>query len=189
MRLSIIVAAHNEGVLLEQTLGSVVESAQGLEYELLIADAPDDVKESAQRDSGPSLMMNFDQAPVSTTYAPKAVPDSFESMADDTVILMRWSPKGQTIRFGGRAFRHRGAISTDPSHDLAHLLIAANGGLDWAPRIRRLRVLAAEFRDTHTSETGSTFCSFYRLNPFRQCLGGVGASLPAHPTGLARQQN
>jgi len=38
MRSTIVVAAHNEGELLKRTLRSVVESARGLEYELLIAD-------------------------------------------------------------------------------------------------------------------------------------------------------
>jgi hypothetical protein len=46
---------------------------------------------------------------------------------------MSWSPRRQTVSCDSDVFTHRGPTSTDPSHDLAHLLIAASGNLPWKP--------------------------------------------------------
>jgi precorrin-2 methylase len=60
-------------------------------------------------------------------------------------ISMRWSPEYQSMEFGGRRFEHHGMTQTDPSHDLAHLFVAANGELPWAPEGDHALIKLAEF--------------------------------------------
>jgi len=58
---------------------------------------------------------------------------------------MNWTPEMQSISCGEREFIHDGPIETDPSHDLAHLLIAANGNLPWAPEGGKDTIKLAEY--------------------------------------------
>jgi hypothetical protein len=51
----------------------------------------------------------------------------------DVRLSLVWSADRQTFQFGDVIFVNEGPSKTDPSHDLAHLLIAANGGLAWRP--------------------------------------------------------
>jgi hypothetical protein len=60
-------------------------------------------------------------------------------------MAMAWAPDKQVIWFGESAFVHGGRISTHPSHDLAHLLIAANGKLPWVPEGEGGSVKVAEY--------------------------------------------
>ena len=46
---------------------------------------------------------------------------------------MSWSPNRQVMFCDADVFSHRGSTSTDPSHDLAHLLVAASSTLPWKP--------------------------------------------------------
>jgi len=58
---------------------------------------------------------------------------------------MNWTPEKQSISCGEREFTHDGPIETDPSHDLAHLLIAGNGNLPWAPEGGKDTIKLAEY--------------------------------------------
>lgn len=58
---------------------------------------------------------------------------------------MKWAPGQQSIYVGSRSFTHHGPIATAPSHDLTHLLIAANGSLLWIPEGERDAVKLAEY--------------------------------------------
>ena len=49
------------------------------------------------------------------------------------IMRMSWTPEFQSIALGEEEFSHQGSISTDPSHDLAHLLVGTSGKLPWAP--------------------------------------------------------
>lgn len=53
--------------------------------------------------------------------------------SDDAVLHLCWRREQQTFAFGRTVYAHQGPAKTNPSHDLAHLLIAANGGLPWLP--------------------------------------------------------
>lgn len=46
---------------------------------------------------------------------------------------MLWAPAFQAIHCDGLVFRNDSATATEPSHDLAHLLAGANGGMLWHP--------------------------------------------------------
>lgn len=46
---------------------------------------------------------------------------------------MIWTNEKQTFYCGEEKFTNDGAITTAPSHDLAHLLIAGSGNLSWKP--------------------------------------------------------
>lgn len=50
-----------------------------------------------------------------------------------TEMWMRWTPPVQEIRFGQTSFVHEGETGTYPTHDLAHLFVAAAGPLEWNP--------------------------------------------------------
>ncbi len=56
------------------------------------------------------------------------------ALSDDGVLRLCWRREQQTFAFGHTVYTHEGPTKTNPSHDLAHLLIAANGGLPWLPR-------------------------------------------------------
>jgi precorrin-6B methylase 1 len=60
-------------------------------------------------------------------------------------LSMKWTPAKQVISFGNSEFYHDGPITTDPSHDLAHLIIAANGNLYWSPQGDRETLKLAEY--------------------------------------------
>lgn len=49
------------------------------------------------------------------------------------IMTMSWAPEFQSIALGEDEFSHQGPIPTDPSHDLAHLLVGTTGRLPWAP--------------------------------------------------------
>jgi len=58
---------------------------------------------------------------------------------------MLWSPGAQMMSNGREAFVHDGPIGTLPSHDLTHLIIAANGALGWRPAGERADIYRAEY--------------------------------------------
>jgi hypothetical protein len=60
--------------------------------------------------------------------------------ADGGILRLCWRRDRQTFAFGDVIYVHEGPTKTNPSHDLAHLLIAANGGLPWLPRGESLRL-------------------------------------------------
>jgi hypothetical protein len=55
-------------------------------------------------------------------------------MSDDSELRLCWRREHQMIAFGDMVYAHKGPTKTNPSHDLAHLFVAANGGLPWLPR-------------------------------------------------------
>jgi precorrin-2 methylase len=68
-----------------------------------------------------------------------------DKLLPTTRLGMRWAPDQQSIYVGSQSFTHDGAISTAPSHDLTHLLIAANGNLRWVPEGERNSIKLAEY--------------------------------------------
>jgi hypothetical protein len=58
---------------------------------------------------------------------------------------MSWRPDRQTIYRDAESYVHDGPIHTDPSHDLAHLLIAASGSLPWRPAGEDSQIRFAEY--------------------------------------------
>jgi hypothetical protein len=65
-------------------------------------------------------------------------------------LRLCWRREWQTIACGNTLYTHDGPTKTNPSHDLAHLLIAANGALPWLPlgESRRLAEYNAVFVET-----------------------------------------
>jgi hypothetical protein len=51
----------------------------------------------------------------------------------DPVLGMSWTPALQTFYHGTDIFTHEGPTNTEPSHDLAHLFVAAGSNLPWKP--------------------------------------------------------
>jgi hypothetical protein len=49
------------------------------------------------------------------------------------MVGMSWGHDLQRFYCGEESFVHEGPINTNPSHDCAHILIAANGGMPWNP--------------------------------------------------------
>lgn len=60
-------------------------------------------------------------------------------------FCMFWSPDRQTVSCDIDTYTHHGPTQTDPSHDLAHLLVAANGTLPWKPGGWRRKAKLAEY--------------------------------------------
>jgi hypothetical protein len=59
---------------------------------------------------------------------------------------MLWNPVGQLMAVGDSAFIHEGPINTAPSHDLAHLLVAASSPkLAWKPAGLQAQIAYAEY--------------------------------------------
>lgn len=56
-----------------------------------------------------------------------------------------WSATKQLFACDDVFYANHGSTPTDPSHDLAHLLVAANGGLDWLPQRNRNLACLAEY--------------------------------------------
>lgn len=56
-----------------------------------------------------------------------------------------WSLDKQQFTCDEVNYQHSGTISTTPSHDLVHLIVAANGGLLWLPSGERKLSCLAEF--------------------------------------------
>ncbi len=63
--------------------------------------------------------------------------------ADEYAML--WTPGAQLMAHGSEAFTHDGPINTEPSHDLAHLIVAANGTLQWRPAGSQPEICFAEY--------------------------------------------
>ena len=63
---------------------------------------------------------------------------------------MIWSPAGQMMGDGAEAFTHEGPINTLPTHDLAHLLVAASSKLPWRPSGELSGVFLAEYNAVMT---------------------------------------
>jgi hypothetical protein len=64
---------------------------------------------------------------------PRAIEPGREDPPDNGVLRMHWRRERQSFAFGDAVYSHEGRTKTNPSHDLSHLLIAANGGLPWLP--------------------------------------------------------
>jgi hypothetical protein len=62
---------------------------------------------------------------------------------------LSWRPDRQIIYHKSHVFVHKGPTNTDPSHDLAHLLLAASGGLGWLP--------VGEIDDVRVAEYNAVF--------------------------------
>ncbi|MGQ9838460.1 MAG: hypothetical protein ACUVRV_11000 [Cyanobacteriota bacterium] len=56
-----------------------------------------------------------------------------------------WSPQYQLFSCDGLKLEGHGYIQTNPSHDLVHLLIAANGNMPWQPVDTREQTCFAEY--------------------------------------------
>jgi hypothetical protein len=56
-----------------------------------------------------------------------------ESRSPISRLAMQWSQDRQMFRYDTQVFTNESATETAPSHDLAHILIAANGILPWCP--------------------------------------------------------
>jgi len=56
-----------------------------------------------------------------------------------------WSPQHQLFSCDSDKFERYGYIQTNPSHDLVHLLIAANGNMPWKPVESREQTCFAEY--------------------------------------------
>jgi hypothetical protein len=58
---------------------------------------------------------------------------------------MTWGLTSQSMRCDDALYVHDGPTHTDPSHDCAHLLVAANRGLTWKPDGDRDSIKRAEY--------------------------------------------
>jgi hypothetical protein len=88
------------------------------------------------------------QTPDTATDPPSdPVPGPIDSVPNSAAVKfgMNWTPDAQSLFFGEQHFTHVGPIRTDPSHDLAHLIVAANGNLPWAPKGDRETIKLAEY--------------------------------------------
>jgi hypothetical protein len=56
-----------------------------------------------------------------------------------------WSPQFQLFSCDGAKLEGHGFIQTNPSHDLVHLFIAANGNMPWQPVESREQTCFAEY--------------------------------------------
>ena len=66
-------------------------------------------------------------------------------MADSTRAGIVWGPTRQLFFYGRDVYANEGPASTDPSHDLAHVLAAASGHLLWKPGRDDARNRVAEY--------------------------------------------
>jgi hypothetical protein len=63
-----------------------------------------------------------------------------------SLATLLWTAERQQFSFGERSYDWEGPIGTEPEHDLAHLLIAANGGgMEWLPTGERDQICMAEY--------------------------------------------
>jgi hypothetical protein len=53
---------------------------------------------------------------------------------------MSWNPAWQVLFHQGEVYAHEGPTNTDPTHDMAHLIIALGSRLAWMPEGDQLRV-------------------------------------------------
>src|ERR1700755_1023833 len=58
---------------------------------------------------------------------------------------LTWTPERQIIHGRSRVFTNEGPTRTYPTHDLAHLLVAACGDLNWIPDGSDYEVRVAEY--------------------------------------------
>lgn len=58
---------------------------------------------------------------------------------------LRWSPERQMFGHGGEKYFHNEATPIEPSHDLAHLLVAACSDLAWLPDGSDAQVRLSEY--------------------------------------------
>jgi hypothetical protein len=84
-------------------------------------------------------MTNAASTLFSPTNGERAIASPFKRLS------FYWSPNRQRFACDQTVSENHGSIGTDPSHDLAHLIIAANGELSWSPRGERDRVCFAEY--------------------------------------------
>jgi hypothetical protein len=75
-----------------------------------------------------------------------SIPPSAESVQPQVKRLsFYWSPNKQRFSCDEVVSEGHGPICTDPSHDLVHLIVAANGNLPWLPHGDRDLVCFAEY--------------------------------------------
>ena len=60
-------------------------------------------------------------------------------------LSFHWGPERQVFLCDAERFESNAKPPTDPSHDLVHLIVAANGGLPWLPSGERDQVCLAEY--------------------------------------------
>jgi hypothetical protein len=58
---------------------------------------------------------------------------------------VNWSPAQQSFYFASERYVHRGPTNTNPSHDVAHVLVAATSSLKWLPLQSDVEIRLAEF--------------------------------------------
>lgn len=68
-------------------------------------------------------------------------------------LAMRWEPERQFMWVDGDIYEHAGRPLTTPSHDLAHLVVAANGELPWKPSGAYDSIVFAEFNASFVQST------------------------------------
>lgn len=64
-------------------------------------------------------------------------------------LTFDWGPDRQRIAADDVVFEHEGPAGTRAEHDVAHLMLAANGRLPWCPQGSRSEVCLAEFNAVH----------------------------------------
>jgi hypothetical protein len=81
-------------------------------------------------------------------------------------FAMIWRPDQQRFAVGEDAFENFGPTRTHPSHDLAHLLVAANGTLHWKPGVDRNANKIAEYNAVFLEHLmDRAYCSLFVGGP------------------------
>jgi hypothetical protein len=86
-----------------------------------------------------------------------------------------WSPQHQLFSCDGAKLEGHGYIQTNPSHDLVHLLIAANGNMPWQPVESREQTCFAEYN--------AVMLEHLLVNCFNAASTGIPACPADHPRG------
>lgn len=84
---------------------------------------------------------------------------------------MSWSHAGQRIFCDEEVFAHEGPINTDPTHDCAHLLVAANGGMLWRPVGDPDQIRIAEYNASVLEHLLDETFNYAGYRPTRQTQG------------------
>ena len=100
-------------------------------------------------------------------------------------FAMLWTPKVQVLSDGAEAFTHEGPIGTAPSHDLAHLLVAAASTLSWRPAGETRGIFRAEYNAVMTEHL---LDKLYRTHVTREMPPSqIAAGLRAHGVWFTTQ--
>lgn len=62
-----------------------------------------------------------------------------------SLLELEWKRDRQWFAIDGERFSHEGETATTVAHDLCHLVVAANGGLEWRPEGEDAAIRRAEF--------------------------------------------